>query len=296
MAKKKIWWVLGTLAMVLVVVATSVSLTIAALQAQIKTGFSISYTAKNVNAVVAGIYEYGANFTYKDDYYTGGEEQQLFAPVKTALFIAGGKDFVDLSKTAEVQLEQAKIAFSSDIYGSQLIEAARWELQTSLDWSGADVSNITSWGSLEIRINFFIINFSANELPVKLNFDDLQMKDNVKTNFTSPDGQFETTTQFVVDGIEEELSIEETIALAKQAIESGQFANIGADSMEKVKAMIKMAFHVDDCSDDLACLLVAGAFGVGGLNIGGTVNCNFELLNNTVSTDISGNVNFTFGL
>ena len=54
--KKKFWWALGSLALVLVVAATSVGITIAALQAQVNSSFSISYTAKNVKAGIIGAY------------------------------------------------------------------------------------------------------------------------------------------------------------------------------------------------------------------------------------------------
>ncbi len=54
--KKKIFWIASSLALVLVIAATSVALTIAALSASVNSTFQISYTAKNVYAKVLGTY------------------------------------------------------------------------------------------------------------------------------------------------------------------------------------------------------------------------------------------------
>ena len=42
--------------MVLILAVTSISLVLSALNANVNSGFSISYTAKNINAAVAGSY------------------------------------------------------------------------------------------------------------------------------------------------------------------------------------------------------------------------------------------------
>ncbi len=77
--KRKLWYSIGALALTLVVAATSVGITIAALQAKVSSGFSISYTAKNVSAKIKGSYvtnDSDTEHSLGDDLVFNGDEAQ----------------------------------------------------------------------------------------------------------------------------------------------------------------------------------------------------------------------------
>ncbi len=60
MKKKRFWKIIGSLAMVLVVVGASVGITWAALSGNVNASFNVTYTARNVHAIISGEYVTGS--------------------------------------------------------------------------------------------------------------------------------------------------------------------------------------------------------------------------------------------
>ncbi len=81
MKKKRFWKIIGSLAMVLVVVGASVGITWAALSGNVNASFNVTYTARNVHAIISGEYVVGSDGTAsgqpsslgQDLTFTGGE-------------------------------------------------------------------------------------------------------------------------------------------------------------------------------------------------------------------------------
>ena len=295
--KMKLWWSLGAIALILVVAGTSIGVTIAALQARVNSSFSISYTAKNVNAVIVGYYSYGACFTYEDteelDLYDGVYNGR--ASVKDTFFVANGETFVNLAETSQAQFDPMTLEFNSSIYNDpRMIEGAKKDIANVSNVGNSvpfDQTKITSWGNLFVDFHFIFINFSEHELPVRIEVQNLQTGDNVTPTFSLSDGQeFEDSAEFTVDAAETETSMQEFLETARQAIQSGLLSDMGINDMDDAKNLLKQIWQFDELSDDEACAIL-GLSSLPYKQLTGS----FELINNSKSCNFSGSLNFTLG-
>ncbi len=170
--KKKIWTVVGCFAMVLVVAATSVGITLAALQGQVSSTFNISYTAKNVKAAVVGWVETDVGFAYKDEenypkYVCRGNIHHI-QPL-----IVDGQDYTeftgDESGTLNKQFDPINLDFQID---SKVVN----DMKKVILHDGTVAEDKFQMSQLEIddlivfRIYLIVVNLDGDaELPVQYN-------------------------------------------------------------------------------------------------------------------------------
>ena len=72
--RKRLWFVFALALVVFAMVVGSLTVALASLNANVNSGFTVSYTAKNVNASVAGSYDFSGT---EKNMTIGGEEGLL---------------------------------------------------------------------------------------------------------------------------------------------------------------------------------------------------------------------------
>ncbi len=200
--KRKLWTSIGALALVMIVAATSVGITIAALQAKVSSGFSISYTAKNVSARIKGTYitkDGEDEQSLGDDLIFNGDEEQD----TTKSFDETKKPNVTINNPNTDYLE---MHFTIENTGEN-------GFGVTLTLTGLEDSNFNVKYSSSYRTSSEAASFNCTKANVKNNLYvtakgsdseilDIGVKISIKDNnlTSSANGNF----NFVLDGLKEE--------------------------------------------------------------------------------------------
>ncbi len=273
--KKKLWWSLGALAMTLIVAATSVGITIAALQAKVQSGFSITYTAKHVHCVMCGVLTISVNVSY-DNYSTA-----ILVPGSP--FKIDGQEYVEISKNENVsdkKFENLDFNFTSDDIKNSVVPILIRQGKITSEQE-FDSSKFSIGENHLIMFSFSIVNLDKdNPLPVHFEVKNLSQEniestslsidpsetaqsDGSKATFTIPAGKAE--------------SMSELIELAKQ---QGRW--------EESKNSYKTIFNIE--SDEAVATFVTN-------NNNGRALVSFYITLSSllVNTEVSGNFAITLG-
>ncbi len=170
--KKKIWTVVGCFAMVLVVAATSVGITLAALQGQVSSTFNISYTAKNVKAAIVGWVE-----TYVECRYVDKENYPSYSGDSTLCYIQpltiGDQDYMEFtgneSGTLSKQFDPINLDFQID---SKVVKDMKEVIlhDGTVTEDKFQMSNLIIDEQVCFTISLSVINLDGDsELPVQYN-------------------------------------------------------------------------------------------------------------------------------
>ncbi len=222
--KKKIWTVVGCFAMVLVVAATSVGITIAALQGQVSSTFNISYTAKNVKAAVVGWVQTYVGFAYKDEenypkYVCMGDICHI-QPL-----IVGGQDYTeftgDESGTLNKQFDPINLDFQID---SKVVNDMKEVIlhDGTVTEDKFQMSNLIIDERVEFTISLSVINLDGDsELSVQYNIQNFdESEEGVRTElyYMPDDDQIE---DFEFSDL---LPLDEIIPAANKTMTFSQYA------------------------------------------------------------------------
>ncbi len=188
--RKKLWWSIGALAMVLVVAGTSVGVTIAALQAKVQSGFSISYTAHNVQLAIQGCYSVSPM-----------SEDAVGAHSVQGAYLEGPDELGGFNG----------ILFN----GTEIAETKSFENPGEIELTASNVKGLNNFVLFEYKF----LNFQTLPLKVDLNFSRTSDDENIKVEYAFV--KFEQITEIFSDDYSSlDSQVQQTISENLQKINS----------------------------------------------------------------------------
>lgn len=195
--KKKLFAAIFSLAMVFVVAGTAIGLTLAALQGQVGSGFTISYTAKNVKVGIFGTSNIGAKYSLTSaNEYPGGTQNSngtytytSTSRIQENVLMSGSQNYIDFTETDTGSKKFNDTSFNFESSDFNLLPAYStfkeyynsgiprpWYTSDITDYFENENPNLytedLSVGTIQeiyIDFDYFFFNFNEDDLSLSLN-------------------------------------------------------------------------------------------------------------------------------